>query len=64
MQDNIMSMVASLTCTGCGMCASLCPKGYIQMKPGKLGFPMPYIDENCEKCGACLRGCPVADDAE
>ena len=46
--SNIEIMVVNMTCTGCGECYSACPHGYISIKQGKLGFPVPYI-EKCEQ---------------
>ena len=41
-------------CTGCGLCASSCPKDAISFLWGKA-----EIDQNrCVHCGLCLRVCP------
>ena len=41
-------------CTGCGLCAKLCPLGNIRMEEGR-----PRWGENCTHCMACLNGCPA-----
>ena len=44
-------------CTGCGMCANVCPHGVfsVDMKKAKI------IDrDSCMECGACEKNCPFA----
>ncbi len=41
------------SCTGCGRCAALCPRGNIRMADGK-----PVFADQCVLCLACLYGCP------
>lgn len=43
------------SCSGCGMCASLCPEDNIRMSGGR-----PVIGGNCLTCGACYHNCPSA----
>lgn len=47
-------------CTGCGMCASACAFGAIQMQEDAfLGHLRPTIDpQKCRECGRCQRLCP------
>lgn len=40
-------------CTGCGLCASLCPTGNIQLVNGK-----PVWGKRCYQCVSCLQYCP------
>ena len=57
-----MPMIASLgdACCGCGACEARCPKGCIEMKPDRCGFPRPMIDTNaCIGCGGCDTVCPA-----
>ncbi len=50
-----MAQIAILErkCTGCGLCASNCPFGAIELKNGK-----PELNAACKVCGVCLKGCP------
>lgn len=59
--NNIMKMVDTYTCTGCSLCILFCPNGYISMKQGDLGFPVPYV-EKCNNCGKCIKSCPFSDE--
>ncbi len=42
------------TCTGCGLCAELCPEHAIVMKDGKA-----EIGEACQSCQRCVGFCPA-----
>lgn len=58
---NVESMVDNALCTGCSRCVLFCPHGYISLKQGNLGFPVPHI-ENCDGCGICIKSCPFSDE--
>jgi ferredoxin len=60
--NNVMIMVESFTCTGCTHCELICPYGYIKIKDGDLDFPSPCVDDNCKKCGDCLKSCPFSNE--
>ena len=48
-------------CTGCGMCAAICPSSAIQMQADSHGFLHPAVDTaKCTDCGLCARKCPVS----
>jgi len=45
-------------CTGCGACASICPKQALSMQEDKLGFYTPILDkEKCINCHLCEKAC-------
>lgn len=47
-------------CTGCGACASICPKGCISIKSNCEGFYYPeYDDKTCIGCKLCENSCHV-----
>ncbi len=49
-------------CTGCGVCAAICPTGAIQMLPDREGFLFPTYDEKkCIQCKRCEKKCPLTD---
>ncbi|MEL7654432.1 MAG: 4Fe-4S dicluster domain-containing protein, partial [Bacillota bacterium] len=44
-------------CTGCGMCANVCPHGVFAMEMKKAKI----VDlDSCMECGACEKNCPFA----
>lgn len=45
-------------CTGCGACASACPKEALSMQEDELGFYIPVLDkEKCINCHLCEKSC-------
>ena len=52
------------SCTGCGACASGCPKGAIHMLPDREGFLYPTVTDACIQCGHCAHICPVRKQRE
>ena len=51
-------------CCGCTVCSSVCHSGAIQMKPDKLGFLYPEVEETkCVDCGRCDKVCAFVKDA-
>lgn len=49
-----------VTCTACGACASICPKGCISMIENIDGFYYPSIDTSlCVDCNLCETTCHI-----
>lgn len=60
MIQNIVNIVDSGLCTGCGTCVSLCPIDAIKIQlDNHKGIYLPKIDENnCINCKTCFEVCP------
>lgn len=56
--NNIIKIVESQGCTGCGMCKAICPIKAIQFKQNGMGNIYPSVNDNCIECGECLDVCP------
>ena len=42
-------------CSGCGMCATVCPRGVFEVSGGRAAV----VDrDSCIECGACALNCP------
>ncbi|WP_051563196.1 Coenzyme F420 hydrogenase/dehydrogenase, beta subunit C-terminal domain [Butyrivibrio sp. LB2008] len=53
-----ISTKEEVKCTGCGLCAEICPSKCITMKENKEGFLFPNVDNNkCVDCGKCVDIC-------
>lgn len=56
MKNNVKAEPLLRPCTGCQMCAAVCPKGAIQIKEDADGFLKPFIqEERCISCGICRK---------
>ena len=50
-------------CTGCGLCAQICPKNAIKLVENREGFKIPQIDnQKCINCGLCKKKCHIYND--
>lgn len=55
-----MEICKSSLCSGCALCAHICPKGAVEMEYDGEGFLRPAVsDDKCVDCGLCQRKCPV-----
>ncbi len=45
-------------CTGCGMCAGVCPTGALAFESSEHGVSLSFEPARCAGCGLCLRVCP------
>jgi nitroreductase/NAD-dependent dihydropyrimidine dehydrogenase PreA subunit len=46
------------TCTQCGICAAICPRGIIYFREKSYPRLLPKAGENCARCGHCVAVCP------
>lgn len=53
-------MVERGLCTGCGVCAAVCPRGAVEMAEDREGFLYPVVrEDSCTRCGRCAQVCPI-----
>ncbi|RWX44958.1 4Fe-4S dicluster domain-containing protein [Candidatus Electrothrix aarhusensis] len=57
--DPIVSVVEQEKCIGCGICASLCPFGSIEMIKVDKKRKAQTIAASCKACGICSSHCPT-----
>ena len=56
-EDNVSLIAENGLCTGCGVCASVCPVGAISYRK-ELSGHVPVISAACIHCKKCLNICP------
>ena len=55
--NNILQLDSN-NCSGCAVCAAVCPTSAITFGQDERGFYMPFVDENkCISCGKCRNVC-------
>jgi len=58
--NNVRRIKDAGFCTGCGMCAGVCPFGAIEIERNHRGTFLPAIDsKKCTGCMFCLKVCPA-----
>lgn len=63
--DGLPVLADHAHCTGCGACASGCPRDAISMERDKEGFSYPSVDLTlCVHCGHCTAICPILRERE
>lgn len=57
----VTEICQAVKCTGCGLCADVCPRGAIRLQPDSvLGHLHPTVDaDKCVGCGLCRKKCPA-----
>lgn len=51
-------------CTGCSLCANVCPRDVVRMIFNEDGFLEPQVDvAGCINCGLCVKSCPAQPSA-
>jgi len=56
-----MNCVKQPFCTGCGVCAGVCPDGALEMHLNSFGEWRPTLTGQCTECGLCLAVCPASE---
>lgn len=54
LKDVVTLELSAEACTGCGMCAVVCPRGVFDVSNGKAAI---LEKDACMECGACARNC-------
>jgi coenzyme F420-reducing hydrogenase beta subunit len=64
MKNHVLSNhIIEQECTGCSICAVVCPFNAIKIELSNDGFYEPVIDEQlCEDCGLCIKTCYKFDE--
>jgi len=52
-------------CSGCGVCAGICPFNALSIEFNKYGEYIPVLnDALCTDCGVCLKVCPFSNNSK
>ncbi|MFA6433609.1 MAG: Coenzyme F420 hydrogenase/dehydrogenase, beta subunit C-terminal domain [Elusimicrobiales bacterium] len=58
---NVSQIIKNELCSGCGVCAGVCPIAAIEMNFNAAGEYNPDVNDACTNCGLCLKVCPFFD---
>lgn len=61
--SNVSEIVRKDICSGCGVCAGVCPVSAIKIEFNRIGEYNPVISDKCTDCGVCMRVCPFSDQS-
>lgn len=61
-QDVVSEIVCNRVCSGCGVCAGICPSDVLEMAWQEDGSRVPVKTGECPpRCDLCLRTCPFSN---
>ena len=59
---NNIAQKTEYACSGCGVCAAVCPKDAVALRLDEAGFYTAQVDEaSCVDCGLCRKVCTRFD---
>jgi coenzyme F420 hydrogenase subunit beta len=58
----LINILQTKFCTGCGVCAGICPRDALVMRFNEFGEWRPSLSGECSECGLCTSICPACDE--
>ncbi len=59
-----MKSIEKNKCSGCGLCADICPNHAIELQKDIEGFLYPNVNGTCVNCSLCSLKCPANNQRE